>query len=101
MKAIRVQYSVRPEFAAQNRKNIAAVMAEMRSLGDSGCRYTSYAFPDGKTFMHLVHYRAPAAEDLPGRLPSFKQFQKELKENLEVPPKAETIEVAGSSFELF
>ncbi|MBM3504779.1 MAG: hypothetical protein FJX65_13000 [Alphaproteobacteria bacterium] len=101
MKAIRVQYTVKAEYAAQNRRNIASVMEELRALGDTGCRYASYCLADGKTFMHLVHYRSTDAEKFPGSLASFKRFQEGLKGNLEIPPKPETLDLADSSFDIF
>ena len=36
-----------------------------------------------------------------GELESFKKFRVELKEGVEVPPKAEEMQLVGSSFELF
>lgn len=101
MKVIRVQYTVQAEFAEQNQKNINAVMAELRSINNDNLKYTSYRFSDGKTFMHLVHYNSKEVEHLPSSLESFKHFQKELKENIEVPPKAEDLEVVDSASEIF
>jgi hypothetical protein len=54
MKVTRVQYTVRGEYAEQNKKNIAAVMQELRALNNGDVRYAVYLQGDGKTFMHLV-----------------------------------------------
>ena len=101
MKAIRVQYTVRADFAEQNKRNIEAVMRELRDIGDDGIRYASYIHEDGKTFIHLVQYNTTNAERLPGDLESFKRFQAALKENTEVPPKADTFALVDSSFDIF
>jgi hypothetical protein len=101
MKITRVQYTVRPDFAARNKANIQAVMSELRRINARDLKYVSYVMDDGKTFMHIAHQNTRDAESLPGRLDSFKHFQTELKQNLEVPPKVETVELVGSSAELF
>ena len=36
MSSVRVQYTVRPEYTETNKRNIAAVMAELRELGNPG-----------------------------------------------------------------
>lgn len=101
MKAIRVQYTVKEDFVEKNKENIAAVMKELRETGNDAVKYMSFRHEDGKTFMHLVIYKDSSAESLPSSLDSFKVFQAELKENLEIPPKAEHFEVNNSSFDIF
>ena len=101
MKTIRVQYTIKEEFAEQNKANIRAVMEELRGIGSTDTKYSSYVHEDGKTFMHVVQYKDGANESLPANLESFKHFQKELKENIEVPPKADTFGLVDASFELF
>jgi hypothetical protein len=97
MKVTRVQYTVRSEFAEQNKQNIAAVMNELRALGRSDVTYAVYVQGDGKTFMHLAHQNTAEAERFPTSLESFKRFQTQLKENLEIAPKVETFGLVQSS----
>jgi hypothetical protein len=78
MKIVRVQYTTRPEFAARNAKNIAAVAAEIRALNLPGVIYTCYLLPDGKTFMHLDHCESEEAHESITSLSSFKHFAAEL-----------------------
>ena len=101
MKVTRVQYTVRSEFVAENKRNIEAVMEELRALGNGDVRYAAYLHGDGKTFMHLVHQNTADAERLPTSLESFKRFQARLKDNLEIPPKVEMFELAQSSVPIF
>jgi homoserine kinase len=101
MKITRVQYTVRSEFAEQNRQNIAAVMNELRALGRSDVTYAVYVQGDGKTFMHLAHQNTAEAERFPTSLESFKRFQAQLKENLEIPPKVEALALVQSSGPIF
>ena len=101
MKVTRVQYTVRSEFAEQNKQNIAAVMNELRALGRSDVTYAVYVQGDGKTFMHLAHQNTAEAERFPTALECFKHFQAQLKENLEIPPKVEALAVVQSSAPIF
>jgi hypothetical protein len=101
MKVTRVQYTVRSDFVGENKRNIEAVMSELRALGDNDVRYAAYLHDDGKTFMHLVHYNTAAAEHLPVSLESFKHFRARLQDHLEAPPKSETFALTQSSFPMF
>ena len=101
MKVTRVQYTVRTEFVEENRRNIAAVMRQLRELGSNDVKYTVYLQQDGCTFMHLVHQRTADAEQYPTSLESFKTFQAQLKPNLEAPPKVEAFALVESSTPIF
>src|SRR4051794_36204652 len=65
MKVTRVQYTVQQGFVEQNKKNIEAVMRELSATGNRDVQYAVYLQDDGKTFMHVVHYSATGAADLP------------------------------------
>ena len=102
MKITRIQYTVQPAFAEQNKRNIARVMQELRSLNHPEIRYSSYLFDDGKTFMHFVLLKNEEAEKVIRNLEAFKTFQAELKaSNPEKPPQFENLALVDSSFELF
>jgi hypothetical protein len=101
MKITRVQYSVRSDFVAENKRNVEAVMHELRALGYNDVRYTAYLHEDGKTFMHLVHHNTIESERLPVSLESFKHFRARLKDHLEAPPKSETFALVQSSIPIF
>ena len=102
MKVTRVQYTVRAEFVEENKRNIAAVMRELRALGSNNdVKYAVYLQQDGRTFMHLVHQNTAEAERFPTSLEAFKTFQVQLKPNLEIPPKVETLTLVESSASLF
>ena len=101
MKVTRVQYTVRDGFADENKKNIAAVMHELRAHANKDVRYAVYLQADGKTFMHFVHQDTAEAEQLPTSLASFKHFQAQLKPNLEVAPKVEQFALVDSAVPIF
>jgi hypothetical protein len=101
MKVIRVQYTVQPDYAEQNKQNIEAVMQEVRQLANPDFKYATYVLEDGKTFMHLAYRATSDVEHLPTSLESFKQYQTQLQNHLEVPPKNETLNLVQSSYDLF
>ena len=102
MKIVRVQYTTRPEYAATNKENIRQVIAELKSINHPGIKYSTYLFPDGKTFMHLDHFENEEAHRLLQSLSSFKKFADELwASGLEVEPKLEVLTLASSTEEMF
>jgi hypothetical protein len=101
MKIVRVQYTVQANFVEQNKKNIEAVMREMRALNRTDVIYTVYVLNDGRTFMHLVHHASPDTAHLPTSLESFKHFQEAVKDHFEEAPKGEELALVGISSDLF
>jgi len=101
LNAIKVQYTVKEEYVEENKKRIDAVMKELRGIENPNIKYQAFLLDDGKSFMHLVFYDGEEAKNLPGDLESFKNFQAGLKENLEVPPKAESFNFVDSSYGIF
>jgi len=47
MRAVKVEYTVKPEYVSTNKANIQKVMDELRALGDVGILYSSYVKEDG------------------------------------------------------
>ena len=102
MKAVKVQYTVKEEFAETNKKNIGQVMSDLRKLNNPGIKYSSYVLNDGKTFVHLGIYSDEEAMSVATNLDSFKKFQTELKESQpEVPPKADDLNLVASAYDIF
>jgi hypothetical protein len=102
MKIVKVTYTAKPEFAAQNQANIKNVMADLQRLQHSGINYNSCLSADGKTFIHTAFFKSEEDQKLLNELPSFKHFQEELKSaGFEVPPKQELLTLVGSSTNIF
>ena len=102
MKTVRVQYKVKPEFAATNKANISKVMSDLRELNDTGTKYSAYLFEDGQTFMHLAMFRDEDGQKRLNELESFKKFGAELKASgLIEPPKAESPALVDSCYDIF
>src|ERR671913_1749886 len=98
MKIVTVKYTTRDAYAADNRRNILAVVNELKAIGHPGIRYSAYVFSDGKTFMHFDHFENEAAHQFLQELASFKKFASELwNSKLEAEPKLDLLTVAGST----
>lgn len=98
MKTVRVQYTTKASFAATNQKNIAAVVAELKTLNHPGIKYGAWLLPDGKTFMHFDQFDSEESHLLLQELASFKKFADELwASGLEVEPKLELLSLVAST----
>ena len=53
MRAVKVEYTVKPEYVATNKANIQKVMDELRGLGNTGVLYSTYIKEDGVSFVHF------------------------------------------------
>jgi hypothetical protein len=102
MKIVRVQYTIRAEYVAQNSKNINAIVTELKALNHPGIKYSTYLLPDGKTFMHFDQFEDEAAHELLQGLESFKIFAAELDANgFEHEPRLELLSLVGSTETFF
>ena len=102
MEAVKVQYTVREEYVATNKKNIEQVMAELRTLNNPGIKYSSFSLDDGKTFVHFGMYADAESKSIVGELESFKKFRQQLKESQpEVLPNAEDLSLVASAYDIF
>ena len=101
MRAIKVEYTVKPEYVNTNKANIRKVMDELRALGDVGILYSSYVKEDGVSFVHFSIHRDSGEQNLLTTLPSFKAFSTQLKaEGIVTPPQSTKLEMVGKSFDL-
>jgi len=102
MKIVKVTYTTKPEFSEQNQANIKKVMADLQNLQHAGINYNCCMCADGKTFIHTAFFKSDEDQKLLNELPSFKQFQEQLKVGgIEVPPKQELLTLVGSSINIF
>ncbi|MEO5909240.1 MAG: hypothetical protein ABIP95_00045 [Pelobium sp.] len=102
MKATKVEYTVKSEFAKQNAENISKMMNDLREINNTDLKYSSFLKEDKKSFVHFVLSNTEEAEKTLNTLDSFKKFQTELKASSpEIPPKVEHINLVGSSYDIF
>jgi hypothetical protein len=92
MKAVRVQYTVKPEYVETNKENIKAVMNHLEDNPIVGMWYKAFLLEDGQSFMHV---NICDSEETMGKLSEvepFNKFRMELKASGPIaPPKSETI----------
>jgi hypothetical protein len=102
MNGVKVQYTVKEEFVETNKANIRRVMADLREINNPNITYSAFLLDDGKSFVHLVMRVDDEAQKTVSELPSFQEFQRQLKESgPEAPPKAENLTLVGSSRDIF
>jgi hypothetical protein len=80
-----VQYRVKPEYAAENRRLIEDVFAELHEIQPDGLAYASYVQEDGVSFVHVVT-NEPDSQGILPTLPAFQRFQKGIADRCEVQP---------------
>lgn len=102
MKIVTVTYTSTAEFSAQNQLNINKVMNELREAAHQGIQYFACLSADNKTFIHTAFFKSDEDQQLLNALPSFKNFQEQLKlSGLEVAPKQELLSLVAANFNLF
>ena len=100
MRAVKVEYTVKPEYVETNKANIKKVMEELHSLGDTGILYSTYIKEDGVSFVHFAIHKNE--ENIIPSLAAFKTFTTQLKaEGLAgESPKSMKLEMVAKSFNL-
>ncbi len=100
MKAVKVEYQVKPEFVEQNRSNIQKVMKAMREKNVSSMLYSSYYLGDGRFMHHNITTQTDFSQLTD--IPEFKEFQQALKESQPIiKPASVDLEVVGLSKDIF
>lgn len=95
MKTIMVRYKTSSkETSDANAALVRAVFEELRQRAPSGIRYASYRMDDGVTFVHVATHEG--SSDALTSLPSFKEFQRELKSRCAEPPVVTELSPVGS-----
>jgi hypothetical protein len=102
MKAVKVTYTVRPEFSEKNIANIDAFLKEVKNIGDPDLQYFVFLDEDGKTFNHLSIYKNDEAQKRFLTLPIFQSFQRQRDESgLVKEPSITSLTLIDSSHTLF
>ena len=102
MNAVKVQYTVKKEYVETNKANIQRVMADLKDINNPNLKYSTFLLDDGKSFVHFAMRFYEQAQKTLSELPSFQEFQRQLKESgPEAAPKAEPLNFVGSSWDIF
>ncbi|WP_316765993.1 hypothetical protein [Pedobacter frigiditerrae] len=98
MISVKVSYTVKPEFAAQNKQNINAFLTDFKQLKQLKFLYNVYLQDDGLTFLHISMYENEEVQQTILSTPSFLAFQQQRDESgLSVSPSVERLSLFGSS----
>lgn len=98
MIAVKVSYTVKPEFVAQNKENIAVFLKDFQKLHPADFSYNVFLSDDGVTFLHLSTYKNEEIQHQVLNVPSFKKFQNERDQSgLNDSHKVEMLHHIGSS----
>ena len=101
MKAVKVQYTVKPEYVEQNKTNIKKVMDALKKNPIEGMQYSSFTLEDGQTFVHINMAKDGATMSKLSDLPEFIEFRSGLKASEPLsPPKSSDLNLVGATFEL-
>lgn len=74
---VKVTYTIKAEYVQQNRENINLFMADFQKIRSNDFRYDVYLMDDGKTFVHLSHFKDQDIQKKVLAVPSFLEFQKQ------------------------
>jgi len=100
MRAVKVEYTVRPEFAGQNAANIRRVMDALRASPIDGMRYMAFTAEDGHSFVHINVATDDETLIKVAELPEFKEFQAALKASDPLsPPSPTKLDLVGAGFD--
>ena len=81
-----VRYSTKPERADENEALSRAVFSELHEKRPAGIAYGLFKEPDGVSFVHVFINLTDDSSDAVTELPSFKAFEKSIRERCASPP---------------
>lgn len=102
MKAVKVQYTVKPEYVEQNKRNIQRAMDAIKANPIEGMYYSSYTDKDNpNTFIHINMAKDAGTMGKLEVVKEFNEFRKALMESGPVdPPQLTTLDYVGAGFEM-
>ncbi|NND34460.1 MAG: hypothetical protein HKN76_17880 [Saprospiraceae bacterium] len=102
MNAVKVEYTIKPEYRETNKKNIRRVMEALRLHPIAGMQYATFTDeqnPD--TFIHINMARDEATMAKLNDVGEFQDFRKALKESHPLsPPKQTKLNLVDAGFKL-
>ena len=101
MKAVKVQYTVKPEYVDQNKANIQNVMEALRSRPITGMWYAAFTLDDGETFVHIGMAKDQDTMDKLDEQKEFEEFREALMASGFIsPPASENLNLVGAGFDV-
>ena len=101
MRAVKVQYTVKPEYVEQNKANIRRVMDALRAKPIDGMRYASFTLDDGQTFVHINFAKDQETLSRLSDVEEFGEFRSALKASGPIsPPASENLNLVAAGYDL-
>lgn len=101
MKAVKVQYTVKPEYVDQNKANITKVMEALKAKPILGMQYASFLLDDGQTFVHINMAKDGETMSSLNDVEAFNEFRKALMASEPIAkPQSTNLNLVGAAFEL-
>ena len=101
MQAVKVEYTVRPEYVEQNKANIGKVMDYLRENPIEGMQYSTFIKEDGQSFVHINMARSGEIISKLNDVEAFQNFRKGLKGSQPLSsPSATKLTFVGAGFEI-
>ena len=102
MKAVKVEYTVKPEYVEENKKNIKKVMNALKLNPIMGMLYSAYTDADNSnTFIHINIAQDSETMSKLNEVQEFMEFRKALKASQPLSaPQQTTLNMVGAGFEL-
>lgn len=102
MITVTVSYTVKPEYAAQNKQNIERFLEDFKQLNTLTFRYHAYQLEDGVSFRHLAQFPDEATQKQVLSTPSFKDFQQQRDASgVGDSQRIEKLQLIGASSDIF
>lgn len=95
MRRVIVQYRVKPQSVTENVALVQAVYRELARLNPAGFRYATFRAGDGLTFVHIA-FTDDGSQSPLDSLPAFGEFQQEITERCDEPPRVLELQEVGS-----
>jgi hypothetical protein len=96
MKRVMVRYRVKADRAAENRRHVEAVFAELARDRPEGIRYATFALEDGVSFVHLASIETADGGNPLLAVAAFRDFTAQIKDRCDEPPTTHTLDEVGS-----
>lgn len=100
MKRILVRYRVKAERAAENRRYVEAVFAELARTAPAGLRYATFVLDDGVSFLHVASIETADGANPLLAVAAFQEFAAGIRDRCEEPPVTSTLTEVGT-FRMF
>ena len=96
MKQVVVRYTVKPGREAENEALVRAVYEELDRRSPDHFRYATFAYGDGRSFLHLATYEDDGERSPFEGVAAFERFKEGLGDRCEAPPVRTELRPVGS-----